>query len=62
MERTMKHCDVDVYKCLLDILPNDTARFEKECDERNLQGRKLGIPTDPIFFSEYLYDHYYKLR
>lgn len=61
-QRTMKHCDVDVYKYLLDILPNDTNRFEKERDERNLQGEKLGIPTDPIFFSEYLYNHYYKLR
>lgn len=61
-QRTMKHCDVDAYKYLLDILPNDTNRFEKERDERNLQGEKLGIPTDPIFFSEYLYNHYYKLR
>jgi hypothetical protein len=61
-QRTMKYCDVDVYKYLLDILPNDTVRFENERDKRNLQGEELGIPTDPIFFSEYLYNHYYKLR
>lgn len=61
-QRTMKYCDVDVYKELLDILPNDTVRFENERDQKNLQDEKLGISTDPFFFSEYLYNHYYILR
>lgn len=61
-KHTKKHSDLEVYKKLLEILPNDTIQFEKERDLRNMQGEKIGIPTDPIFFSEYLYDHYYLLR
>lgn len=61
-QRTMKRSDIEVYEKLLDILPNDTFKFEKERDERNKHGEKIGIPTDPIFFSEYLYNHYPKLR
>ncbi len=34
-QRTKNHSDLEVYKKLLEILPNDTIRFEKERDSRN---------------------------
>lgn len=61
-QRTRRHSDIKVYEKLLEILPNDTLKFEKERDAKNRQDEQIGIPTDPIFFSEYLYNHYYKLR
>lgn len=61
-KRTREKSDIEGYKKLLEILPNDTIKFKNERDERNKKGRQLGISTDLIFFTEYLYDHYFILR
>lgn len=61
-QRTKKNSDIEVYKTLLETLPNDTIQFEKERELRNKQGEDMGISTDPIFFSEYIYDHFNILK
>lgn len=60
-QRTRKRSDVEAYKKLLYILPNDTLKFKNEHDKRNKQLAKTGIPIDTIFFFEYLHDNYYIL-
>lgn len=60
-QRTKKRSDIEAYKKLLEILPSDTIRFENERKVRNRQGEKENVSTDPIFFLEYLYNHYYML-
>lgn len=61
-QRIKNKSDIEVCRELNEILPNDTFQFEKEHEERNKKGAKIGIPTDPIFFTEYLYDHYPQLK
>lgn len=60
-QRVKKRSDIEAYKKLLDILPNDTLKFKSEHDKRNKQLEEIGIPIDPIFFFEYLHDNYYIL-
>lgn len=61
-QRTRKHSDIAVYRKLLEILPNDTLKFQNEHNKRNKEAEKIGISIDPIFFFEYLHKHYFILR
>ena len=57
-QRTRKCSDIEAYKKLLEILPNDTLKFKSEHDKRNRELEKTDIPIDLIFFYEYLHDNY----
>lgn len=56
--KEINHSDVEAYKKLLKILPNDTLKFNSEHNKRNLQLAEIGIPIEPIFFFEYLHNNY----
>lgn len=57
-QRTRKCSDVEAYKKLLEILPNDTLKFNSEYDKSNLQMAILGLRNNPIFCLEYLHNNY----
>lgn len=61
-QRTKQHSDLETYRKLLDILPNDTSRFKEEYNERKNQSKKTKIPIDAIFFFEFIHKHYYILK
>lgn len=57
-QRTRKCSDVEAYKKLLEILPNDTLKFNSEYDKSNLQMAIFGLRNNPIFCLEYLHNNY----
>lgn len=61
-QRTRKCSDIEAYKKLLEILPNDTLKFNSEYDKSNLQMAIFGLLNNPIFCLEYLHNNYRILK